>query len=443
MNAILKQAERRSTPSEKLQKQKDLIVEQVIKQVQKEVSDYPQVTGVEVVGSYAKGTWLPQKADVDIFIKFQTTVSEKEFAELGKKIGFAALKDYKPYVRYAQHPFVEAQIKDTKVNLVPCYDVQEGSWKSAADRSPFHTRFMIKSLTAQMKSEVRILKAFLKANNIYGAEIARQGFSGYVSEVLVLNFGSFVGVIRAIAELKKGQVIGKATKEFDTSIIIMDPIDGSRNLGAAISAENVARFILVSRAFLKRPSISFFEQKKKSYKLKDIRKNVLILSFRYKQRSPDIIWGQLKRAVTSIATQIQQEGFLVLRKSVMISEDNTAVLLFLLQSIKLDKNHVRVGPDVYTAEHVERFILANRKKSITMWINEEGRVCSIQKRPHTDAVLFLKDLIRKNLQNSGVPAGLVNDVKKFKITLGHKVTSKSIKEAVSELVSTDEAIFSR
>jgi tRNA nucleotidyltransferase (CCA-adding enzyme) len=442
MNAILKQAERLVTPSEKLQKQKDLIVEQVIKQIQMEVSSYPQITGIEVVGSYAKGTWLPQKADVDIFIKFQASVTEKEFAELGKKIGFAALKNYKPYVRYAQHPFVEAQIKGTKVNLVPCYDVQEGNWKSAADRSPFHTRFMIKSLTAQMKSEVRILKAFLKSNNIYGAEIARQGFSGYVSEVLVLNFGSFAGAVKAIAELKRGQVIGKATKKFDTPIIIMDPIDSTRNLGAAISAENVARFILVSRAFLKKPAISFFKPKKKSYRINEIRKNVLILSFRYKQRSPDIIWGQLKRAATSIATQIQQEGFSVLRKSAVILEGNIAVLLFLLQSIKLDENQVRVGPDVYTAEHVERFILANRKKSITMWINKEGKICSIQKRPQTDAVLFLKDLIRKNLQNSGVPAGLVNDVKRFKIILGHKAASKSIKEAVAELVSIDETVFS-
>ncbi len=414
----------------------------MIKLIQKQVSDYPQISGVEIVGSFAKGTWLPQKADVDIFIKFQPSVSEKEFAELGKKIGFAALRDYKPYVRYAQHPFVEAEIKDTKVNLVPCYDVPEGGWKSAADRSPFHTRFMIKSLTPQMKNEVRILKAFLKVNDIYGAEIAKQGFSGYVSEVLVLNFGSFENVIKAIAELKKGQVIGKATKEFDTPIIVIDPIDGNRNLGAAISAENVAKFVLVSRAFLKKPSISFFKLKKKpAYKPKDIRKNVLVLSFDYKQRSPDIIWGQLKRAVSSISTQIEQEGFSVLRRTVIVTE-NTASLLFLLQSTRLDQSHVRIGPEFYTAEHVERFIAANKKKSITMWINEEGKICSIQKRTHVDATLFLRDLIRKNLKNSGVPAGLVDDIRRFKIISGNKVTSKSIKEAITELVSIDETVFS-
>jgi tRNA nucleotidyltransferase (CCA-adding enzyme) len=222
----------------------------------------------------------------------------------------------------------------------------------------------------------------------------------------------------------------------------MDPIDSNRNLGAAISTESVGRFVLVSRAFLKKPSISFFKPKKKpKRKPNDLRKNVLVLSFRYKQRSPDIIWGQLKRATTSIATQIEEGGFSVLRKTAVISKDD-AVLLFLLQSTKLEQNLHRVGPDFYTAEHVERFISSNKKKSVTMWLNEQGKVCSIQKRPQTDVMVFLKDLIRKNLDRVGVPAGLKGDIKTFKLVLGHKITSKSIKEAISELVSTDETIFS-
>ncbi|HXG74457.1 MAG TPA: CCA tRNA nucleotidyltransferase [Candidatus Nitrosotenuis sp.] len=442
MNKILQQAEKLVVPSEKLQKQKDAVVERVIRLVQNQIANYPQITGIEIVGSYAKGTWLPQKADIDIFIKFHTDVSERDFEELGKKIGFAALKGFGPYVRYAEHPFVEAQIDDTKVNLVPCYDVVQGDWKSSADRSPFHTRHMIKSLSAQMKNEVRLLKAFLKANDIYGAEIAKQGFSGYVSEVLVLNFGSFEGVIRAIAELKHGQVIGKTTKTFDTPIIIIDPIDENRNLGAAISVENVGKFVLAARSFLKKPSLSFFRKRNRQIKSKAALNNVVVISFRYRPRSPDIIWGQLKRAATSLATQIEQEGFSVLRKSVVVSDERTAALLFLLRSTKLDHHRVRAGPDFFTAEHVERFVKSNRKKSVIMWISEDGKIHSLQKRLHVDAISFVKDLVKKNLERAGVPQGLREDIRKFKITLGTKSTSKSIKEAALELVSTDETIFS-
>ncbi|MFN3653721.1 MAG: CCA tRNA nucleotidyltransferase [Candidatus Nitrosotenuis sp.] len=442
MNKILKQAEKLVKPSEKLQKQKDAVVEKVVKLVQKQIVNYPQITGIEIVGSYAKGTWLPQKADVDIFIKFRTDVSERDFVELGKNIGFVALKDFGPYVRYAEHPFVEAHVNDTKVNLVPCYDVMQGNWKSSADRSPFHTRYMIKTLSEQMKNEVRLLKAFLKANDIYGAEIAKQGFSGYVSEVLVLNFGSFEGVINAIAELKQGEVIGKTTKTFDTPIVIIDPIDENRNLGAAISIENVGKFVLAARAFLKKPSLSFFKKKKSQMKSKTALSNVVVISFRYRPRSPDIIWGQLKRAATSLATQIEQEGFSVLRKSVVIADNNTASLLFFLKSTKLDHHRVRVGPDFFTAEHVERFVRSNKKKSTAMWISEEGKIHSLQKRRHVDAISFVKNLIKKNLERAGVPQGLRDDIRKFKIILGNKSTGKSIKEAALKLVSTDETIFS-
>lgn len=440
MNQILKQAEKYFIPSEKLQKQKDAIVEQAIKLVQKEASKYSQVTGIEIVGSYAKGTWLPKRADIDIFVKFHADTTEKEFIEAGKKIGFASLQQFKPYVRYAEHPFVEAEIGDTKVNVVPCYDVQEGAWKSSADRSPFHTKFMIKSLTDTMRNEVRLLKAFLKANDIYGAEIATQGFSGYVAEVLVLNFGSFENVLKEISQLKAGQVIGKTTKQFDTKIVIIDPIDENRNLGAAISTENIGKFVLASRAFLRKPAISFFTSKKKTPKMNA--KNVLVLSFRYKPRSPDIIWGQIKRAATSITTQMNQAGFSVLKRSAIISDDNVASLLFLLQSTKLDDLQTRLGPEFFVSEHVEKFIVANKKKSLAMWINDDGKVCSLQKRQNTDAQKFLKILIQYNIEKSGVPAGLKSEIKKFKITTANATKGKSIKEAVAELVSTDETVFS-
>ena len=440
MSQVLKQVSKHTVPSDVQQKQKDVIVEQAVKLVQKQASSYSQVTGIEVVGSYAKGTWLPKKADVDIFVKFHIDTPEKEFIDIGKKIGFASLKDFKPYVRYAEHPFVEAQIKDTKVNVVPCYDVQEGFWKSSADRSPFHTKFMIKSLTDVMKNEVRLLKAFLKANDIYGAEIAKQGFSGYVAEVLVLNFGSFDDVIKAISELKPGQIIGNTTKSFDTKIVIIDPIDANRNLGAAISVENIGKFVLASRAFLKKPSASFFTPRKNKSKMNI--KNVLVLSFKYKPRSPDIIWGQIKRTTTSLATQMNQAGFTVLKKSSAITEDNVAACLFLLQAKKLDKLQSRIGPEFFVADHVEKFIAANKKKSLTVWVNDDGKVCSLQKRQNVDAQQFLKKLIQNNIEKAGVPAGLKSEIKKFKISTANIIKNKSIKEAAQELVSIDETIFS-
>ena len=111
-----------------------------------------------------------------------------------------------------------------------------------------------------MKGEVRILKKFFLHIDVYGAEIAKEGFSGYVSEVLISYFGSFEKTIKKISELKKEQVIGKSTKKFDSPVVIIDPIDNNRNLGTAISMDNLGKFVLASRAFLKKPSKNFFKK---------------------------------------------------------------------------------------------------------------------------------------------------------------------------------------
>jgi len=146
MKQILKQARKNSIPSKKLQQDKKKIADFALNLVKKQASKYSEVTNVEVGGSYAKGTWLQKKADVDIFVKFKNSITEKKFSEISKKIGFDSMKKYKPYVRYSEHPYVEAVIKNSKINVVPCYDVLKGKWKSSADRSTFHTNFMLKSL---------------------------------------------------------------------------------------------------------------------------------------------------------------------------------------------------------------------------------------------------------------------------------------------------------
>ena len=77
-----------------------------------------------------------------------------------------------------------------------------------------------------------------------------------------------------------------------------------------------------------------------------------------------------------------------------------------------------------------------------MWINNEGKIQSLQKRKHNDVKLFLQDILKNNLKNSGIPNGLEKDFKKgVKIIDANKVSTKSIKEAVANVAVTDETIF--
>jgi len=207
-----------------------------------------------------------------------------------------------------------------------------------------------------MRNEVRILKTFLKANGIYGAEIAKQGFSGYISEVLILEFGSFENLIKSISKIKENQIIGKTSKIFDTSIVIIDPIDSNRNLAAAISDENIGKFVLISRAFKERPSLGFFKNKNSRIS-KKYWDNLLVVKFNFKIRSPDIIWGQIKRATSTLSTQLELGGFTVLRSKSHTDQENEAYLFFFLQSTKIGQIYQKNGPEFFRDESTKSSFL--------------------------------------------------------------------------------------
>ncbi len=396
MKQIISKISKTTIPSKVIQKSKKEIADKVYKLVEKEIQKYSEVIDLEFGGSYAKDTWLSKDADIDIFIKFKKTISEEKLENISKKIGFESLKKYSPYVRYSQHPYVEAKVKNTKINIVPCYDVKIGEWKSAADRSPFHTKFMKKSLTLKMKNEVRVLKTFLKSNGIYGAEIAKQGFSGYISEVLILEFGSFENLIISISKIKENQIIGKTSKSFDTSIVVIDPIDSNRNLAAAISNENIGKFILISRALKEKPSLEFFKNKKPKIS-NNFWNNLLIIKFNFKSRSPDIIWGQIKRATSTLSTQLELEGFTVLRSKSYTDQQKEVYLLFFLESTKISEIYQKKGPEFFREDSTHSFISKNLKNAELVWVGNDKKIISLEKRKHVDAVSFMKEFFGKKI----------------------------------------------
>ena len=96
MNSILNYAKKEATPSKKLQQRKRRIAKITCDLISQSIEKHPEVVGFELGGSYAKGTWLPEKADIDIFVKFNKKTSERDFRNLGTEIGFQSLKKYKP-----------------------------------------------------------------------------------------------------------------------------------------------------------------------------------------------------------------------------------------------------------------------------------------------------------------------------------------------------------
>jgi tRNA nucleotidyltransferase (CCA-adding enzyme) len=410
------------------------------------VAQLDDVVDVVFGGSFAKGTWLPDHADIDIFVKIKPSVGIEKFEEMGREIGSEALKSYGPKLRYSDHPYVEVFVKKVRVNVVPCYDVEQGKWQSAADRSPFHTRYISSNFDDEKRRQARLLKKFLKSVGIYGAEISTEGFSGYVSEVLVLKYSSFENLLRAAADWQERQIIAVSDYDSDfvrvsnSPVIIIDPVDSRRNLGTAISPESVAKFMLAARKFLEKPSLDFFKEGKYRRGTIKLLSNVLVVEFSHEKKSPDIIWGQLKRSLSAIAKQLELAHFEVLRSSCVTDEKSSAALAFLLESITLPPYTKRKGPEVFRRKDMASF-LSNRKKPLASWVDREMRIAMVIERRATDARKFVKSLLINHRENSGVSKDLI--VNKLQIYSGsdRKIIKRLAKKAIGDVVSTERLIF--
>ena len=274
-----------------------------------------------------------------------------------------------------------------------------------------------------------------------------QGFSGYVCEVLTLRYGSFQKVIEALSKLRENEIVSiedydkDLAASFKSPLVILDPVDTTRNLGAANSPRNVAKLVFQARRFLEKPSIAYFgERRKKLSPPKTLLERTLVVTFRSKWRSPDILWGQLRKSAAAVANKLDTLGFHILRTSVASDESSQSAFLFLFPEEKIGRMHARKGPEYFRGDEVRNYYEKNRRKAILTWIGEEGRVESVFPRDITNATDALKKLLSKQIDSTGVSEEIKREISKgFKVSSGKLLVRKRdwLGNAIASLVSEE------
>jgi tRNA nucleotidyltransferase (CCA-adding enzyme) len=229
-------------------------------------------------------------------------------------------------------------------------------------------------------------------------------------------------------------------------LIILDPIDQKRNLGTAISPESVGRFILVARRFIKKPELRYFVSKEITRNTQQkFNDNIVVIKFTHKKRSQDIIWGQLKSSMNAIVKQLDINGFTVVRSTCSTDEEEKGVFAFMFESVILPKLIVKQGPKVFSHNDSVKFLEKNLDRGNLLWVGNDARILALVDNKFTDAAVFLRSLLTKNISTSGVAQGLIGDLKKHvDIYTGsklRKIKERFIREALGELVATDQFAF--
>ncbi|MCS7097050.1 MAG: CCA tRNA nucleotidyltransferase [Candidatus Methanomethylicia archaeon] len=383
---------------------------------------------VEIEGSIAKDTWLSKEQDIDVFVLFPKRFNKDDFKNIILSLTKCVVGDN--FVEaYAEHPYVELYYNGLKIDLVPCFKLSSvNEAKSSVDRTPFHTMYIKSNLTDNLKDEIRLLKGFMKGIGCYGAEIKVRGFSGYLCELLVLHYGSFINVVRNAIEWKPYNTfidiegyyndIGEAIKLFNAPLIVIDPVDKNRNVAAALSIESMSKFILASRIFMESPNLEFFFPKpveplskdKLTEEIKTRGSDLIFIITECPKVHSEILWGQLHKSVDGLKNLISNSGFKVINYDVWSNEENLAIFIFELESAKLPKIKRHVGPPIFIKSEVKKF-LNKYVHSPTIFSGPkiEGSNCVVYvKRKYTDVKQLLLEqifsaklgsLIRSSLKN--------------------------------------------
>ncbi len=355
----------------------------------------PRTASIE--GSYAKGTMVRSREEVDVFIHFKPHVPIERAAEQVLVNGMELIRRLGGSVklRYASHPYVEGFIDGLRVNLVPCYDTEPGKWITPVDRTPYHTKYVRSMLDERMADDVRLLKAFLMSDGLYGAEIRYKGFSGYVCELLIIKMGSFLKLLEKVAEWRPPVILDGDKDIFRGSpLILPDPVDESRNAASAVSTTTLSKFIMKSKLFLRRPSKHYFTDTV-SIDIKPNDRCFVAILLDVPERPPDVLWGELNRTAEGLVRGLEKNGFKPFRWDCW-SENKTAVLIFELESLSLPKVYLHVGPPVWSRNAVDFVDEQMKKQDIVAypWIYGE-RLFSLRRRRHTHAVQLIKHLIEE------------------------------------------------
>lgn len=302
-------------------------------------------------GSVAKDTWLKGSHDVDIFVRFKSKGNLSDDLEKILKQRFDNIERI-----HGSRDYFQVIFKNLNFEVVPVLKViSSKDLENVTDVSPLHVTW-VKNNINDLEDEIRLAKAFCKAQELYGAETYKKSFSGYVLELLVIRYGSFESFLKHAINWKEGEVISFFDKKVDSKkvpLFVVDPVQVNRNAAAALSYEKMSKFKSVARSFLNNKSEKYFVKKK--FVLKDVLDNDLVLKIWNLKGKRDIVGTKVLKFFERLCELLEEEGFVVIRSGWYWDEEKEAILWFSFKSKVLSKYKLHKGPPLANKEDCLRF----------------------------------------------------------------------------------------
>lgn len=416
-----------------LQEEVDIEITDKVWETIEDLGIKDKIKDVQMQGSYAKGTDLPTSgSDLDLFVIFNSDVSDEEKEKLGVEIGLKALDGKNPYIQTATTKYAEAFFEHKgekmEVQIVPIRhltleQIHSRETPIGMERTPHQTAFMKQALKGK-EPEVRMLKQFMKDTGLYDSSMKSQGFSGYSAEVLIHNFDTFENTLKFFADFKKGSTVGNGKRNEQNAFSLIDPIDPNRDLISAFSPVKIGRTIKTAQHFLEHG-----EPPKKS---EPVEMESVSVSFDTTQFNEDTLVGQSRKSQNALKDQLKILGFDIEVKEEKITDDFSVdvprtkmnkeegeaktTLTFGIDSLTIpaevkDKGMPVKAPNPKMEKQWEIKKQEYRDKNVgSDFVEEDGKLKAVKKRQFTNIADALQHLTTTNVNKSGMSKGTVKDM---------------------------------
>ncbi len=366
------------------------------KEVKKKINNFVsklKIKGavIELGGSGAKGTWLRDVFDVDLFVRFDKKYIGKDISGLLEK----SLKKFKIEKFHGSRDYFQIKKDGFLYELVPVIKIDKADEAlNITDVSPLHATWVNKHSSIKLKDDIRIAKLFFKANDFYGAESYIKGFSGYVLEILVIHYGGFLELLKNCIKWKEKEVIDVSkfhkdvffevnSSKLDSPLIVIDPVQVGRNASAALSLEKFNELKEIAKKFLNKPTLKYFEKEKIDVdKLKG-----MVIEVKAIKGKEDIIGCKIDKAFEFFARELEHEDFKIKKKK-WYWQDKVIFNYDVVEKLGLEREIE--GPPLKIKNAVKDF-----KKKYKKTFEKKGRIFAKIKRKYLTAESVIEDAMKK------------------------------------------------
>ena len=358
---------------------------------------------VAIGGSIAKDTFIVNDFDCDIFVRFDLSYNNDNLSDMLFEIIRPLFSDVLRV--HGSRDYFQFSFKEIDYEVIPVYFIKDKSElkyaKNLTDFSPLHVDWFNSRSNETIRDNVRIAKQFLKAQKVYGAESFVNGFSGHLLDILMIYYGSFLDFLRNAIKWKKiskdnpkiidvegyykgSNAIFFLNKSKISPLVVIDPIDKSRNAGAALSDESLSKMINAAKRFLDEPSYKFFEirflndeviKSKSSNKQK-----IIYFKIKPNDGNKDVAGTKVFKLYKQLAAFLRECDFDIFEMDFDWDKKNDIFFYYAVDRNDLSKTKIIKGPRKEFVDGVKAFIKKHSNNGDRVFVESEQYFAEVERK---------------------------------------------------------------